>query len=156
MSLSRVYISSGKMRYYSGFCNWDKKKPRIRNAIGYIQYQETQDSTAPGDADWYLKQDTASQFSILSDLYLLSQNAYHEYWLNESLPWIWMTPVDYVYGVFKSGFLWTGRGLIGPIRSKMYVQKLPTPNDLWEVSKGDFNKIDGCVVKTMFEEINGT
>lgn len=79
------------------------------------------------------------QFSILRDL--PSQNAYHEYWLNETLPWIWMTPVDHFYGVFKPGFLWAERGLTGPICYEMYVQKLPT-SILWEVSQGDYNKTD--------------
>ncbi|KAE8297770.1 hypothetical protein D5F01_LYC04411 [Larimichthys crocea] len=83
-------------------------------------------------------------------------NAYHEDWLNNTLPWIWVTPLQHFVGAFPEGQRWTGLGLKGPYKTDMYVQKVPRPNDLTSVPSGDFQKVDLCVAEKIFQDLNNT
>lgn len=82
-------------------------------------------------------------------------NAHHEKWLNDTLPWVWITPLNHFEGAFPTGYLWTGLGLEGPFQTNMYVQKLPKPNELMEAPSGDFHRIDQCVAEKMAQDLNG-
>ncbi|GLD70798.1 uncharacterized protein AKAME5_002211700, partial [Lates japonicus] len=83
-------------------------------------------------------------------------NAYHEDWLNETLPWIWKAKLTHFKGAFQAGYTRSSRGLQGPLEAEMYVQKLPKPDALMNVTSGDFRKIDECVVTEIVKDLNGT
>ncbi|KAE8284731.1 hypothetical protein D5F01_LYC16165 [Larimichthys crocea] len=83
-------------------------------------------------------------------------NAYHKDWLNSTLPWIWVTPLQHFVGAFPEGQLWTGLGLKGPYQTDVYVEKVPRPNDLTSVPSGDFQKVDRCVAERVFQDLNNT
>lgn len=77
-----------------------------------------------------LTQVKTARFYALKGVYGQEPNAYHEGWLNDTLPWIWITSLQHFVGTFPAGYTRTGQGLKGPYRADMYVQKLPTPTDL--------------------------
>ncbi|KAE8283616.1 hypothetical protein D5F01_LYC19019 [Larimichthys crocea] len=83
-------------------------------------------------------------------------NAYHEDWLNNTLPWIWVIPLWHFVGAFPEGQRWTGLGLKGPYQTDMYVQKVPRPNDLTSVPSGDFQNVDRCEAEKIFQDLNNT
>ena len=79
-----------------------------------------------------------------------------DYWLNDSFPWIWdrslihYTTKVTVFGGLSSRERQYSQGI--PIQSTssfFYIQKLPTPHELWDAPAGDFDKINRCVVKVM-------
>ncbi|KAM3583194.1 uncharacterized protein V6R79_001050 [Siganus canaliculatus] len=96
------------------------------------------------------------QYYVLKNTYGQIPNAYHEDWLNSTLPWVWIVPLRHFMGNFQEGYLWTGTGLKGPYQSDMYVQKLPKPDELMSAPAGDFQRIDQCVAERLFQELNGT
>ncbi|KAM3582755.1 uncharacterized protein V6R79_010986 [Siganus canaliculatus] len=96
------------------------------------------------------------QYYVLKNTYGQISNAYHEDWLNNTLPWVWKVQLNHFTGNFQEGYLWTGTGLKGPYRSDMYVQKLPKPDELMSAPAGDFQRIDQCVAERLFQELNGT
>ncbi|XP_013856503.1 uncharacterized protein LOC106512431 [Austrofundulus limnaeus] len=82
-------------------------------------------------------------------------NAMHEKWLNYSFPWIWVKKdVVHYQGDYPEGTARHRHGLKGPYQSDMYVQKLPTVEELRSVPKGDFDKIDKCVARRIFFSLN--
>lgn len=83
-------------------------------------------------------------------------NAFHENWLNETLPWLWITPLQHFVGSFPAGYAWTGLGLKGPYQTDMYVQKAHTPEELVLAPNGRFFLNPLCVAEKIFEGLNGT
>ncbi|KAE8299791.1 hypothetical protein D5F01_LYC02209 [Larimichthys crocea] len=101
----------------------------------------------PATRPWFMDQKGA---------YGTIPNAYHEDWLNSTLPWIWVTPLQHLVGAFPEGQRWTGLGLKGLYKTDMYVQKVPRPNDLTSVPSGDFQNVDRCVAERIFRDLNNT
>lgn len=81
-----------------------------------------------------------------------SGEIYIDDWLNETLSWVWRRKVTH----FRLGGATekTVNRVMGPHHSWMYVQKIPKPEDLWSVPKGDFAKIDKCAVQKMYEGLH--
>lgn len=60
--------------------------------------------------------------------YVETLNAYHEDWLNDSIPWIWIKSLKHFVGAFPDIYARTGQGLKGPYQSDMYMQpNIPKP-----------------------------
>lgn len=85
---------------------------------------------------------TKPWFQVHRGRYGTLPNAYHEDLLNNTLPWIWIMPVQHFEGAFPVGYTWTGSGLKGPYQMYMCVKKAPTPDELMSTPKEDFQKID--------------
>ena len=80
----------------------------------------------------------------------------HEKWLNDTFPWVWKISVTHLTTAFVEGTMLTGDMLVGPKQQDMYVQRLPTPQELMTVPQDDFRKIDECVTEKAFADLNGT
>ncbi|XP_051806666.1 uncharacterized protein LOC127534725 [Acanthochromis polyacanthus] len=98
---------------------------------------------------------THLMFYVTKGMYGAEPRAHHENWLNDTLPWLWIVPVKHFRGAFPKGYARTGQGLAGPTETDMYVQRLPTPPELMGVPRGDFQKIDQCVVKKVAQALDG-
>jgi len=96
-------------------------------------------------------------------------------WLNDTFPWIWVkkithyrypepgyNPVENYLRLFQISpialrLIKTAQWVtLKPQDSQMYVQKLPTPPELWAVPQGDFARIDGCVAKAAYTALHDT
>lgn len=76
--------------------------------------------------------------------------------LNETLLWIWIVSLNHFVGAIPAGYQWTGLGLKGPYQSDMYIQKVPTPDDLMKAPTGNFTYIDKGVAQNIFEDLNNS
>lgn len=85
-----------------------------------------------------------------------NSNLYYKEWVNESLPWVWKREVAHLRFSKHTWKPMSADNLLGPEHTEMYVQKLPTPDDLWSAPKGDFAKIDECAVNRLFSELDNT
>ncbi|XP_013869621.1 uncharacterized protein LOC106521541, partial [Austrofundulus limnaeus] len=81
--------------------------------------------------------------------------AMHEEWLNFTFPWIWIKEnVVHYEGDFPEGSTRNRGEFKGLYQSHMYVQKLPTVEELKSIPKGDFDKIDKCVARRILLSLN--
>ncbi|MED6277555.1 hypothetical protein CHARACLAT_014637 [Characodon lateralis] len=74
-----------------------------------------------------------------------------------TFPWLWLAyGVPHFKGDFPEGESQTHEGLKEPYYADMYVQKLPKPDELLNITAGDFHKIDQCVAQQVFDSLNNS